>query len=672
MLTPTEKLAFIALALLSLGITFVGFMRIVKIVRRGEGRIDLRHLPRRTLDALVKTLSQRTVLASRPGTSHFHAFVAWGFFYYLLVNFGDALEGFVAGFRFMGSSLVGDLYRLGADLLSVAVLVGMSYLVYRRFIRSSPELQIREDIPLHPGARRGIYLDSAIVAGFILLHAGARFLGQSFRVAREGADPWQPFTSLVARLWTPLGEAPLATAGHVAWWAALGLILAFLPYFPYSKHLHLMAAPVNFLTGPERPSTGALSAMDLDTEAERFGPERIEHLAKPSLIDAFACIMCNRCQDVCPAYAAGTTLSPSALEINKRYEIRGQMDALARGEESHAPLLEGVIPADAVRACTSCAACVEICPVGNEPLQDIMDIRRYLTLTEGDVPPDAAPALRNIERRGDPWGNTPDDRAAWAKGMNVPTMAEKGEAKVLFWVGCSGSFDPRAQKISRSIARLLERAGVDFAILGVEESCTGDPARRMGEEFGFQMAAEQNGEVLSRYRFDRVITGCPHCFNTLKHEYRDFGVELDVVHHTQLIDEMIQTGKLTPGSEVTQAVTYHDSCYLGRYNGEYDAPRAALQNIPGLELREMPRNRNRSFCCGGGGGGAFYEPSAERSIPDLRLEEAAGVDPDVVASACPFCMTMFEGSPRKNEANVEIKDIAELLDEATRDQEDQK
>jgi len=407
-----------------------------------------------------------------------------------------------------------------------------------------------------------------------------------------------------------------------------------------------------------------MEPMTLEVEAQRFGSDRLENLPWPRLVDAFACIMCNRCQEVCPAYAAGTRLSPAALEINKRYEIREQMAPLAAGRPSRAGLLESVIPAEAVWACTSCGACVEVCPVGNEPLQDILDLRRYLTLTEGNPPPDAAATLRNIERRGNPWGYEPGERADWAAGLRLPLMAERGEADVLFWVGCSGSYDPRSRRIVQAVARLLLRAEVDYDILGSEERCTGDPARRLGEEAGFQMQVEENGATLRRYRFKRVVTTCPHCFNALGREYADFGVELDVVHHSQLIAELAAQGRLKPTKEQGRVVTYHDPCYLGRYNGEYEAPRRVLKQIAGLELREMARSRANGLCCGGGGGGVFNEVPAERPIPDIRLDEAAALSPAVVATACPFCVTLFEGSPRKDEARLEIKDIAELLDES--------
>lgn len=666
MLTLTEKILFVILALISGAWAFVGFQRMAEVIRRGEGEFDFGGLPRKTLETLFKTLTQKTVLNARLGTSLFHALVAWTFLYYFLVNAGDLLEGFLPGFRFLGTGLVGGLYRLGADLLSAAALVGVLYFLLRRFLTDAPALQIREGILLHPQARKGMRRDSLIVILFIFLHVGARFLGASFRIAAEGPDPWQPLAGAVAGLWSGVGPGILAAGEHAAFWLALGLILAFLPYFPYSKHLHLMAAPVNFLTRPERRSLGEMRAMELEFDAEKFGPSHLEELEKPLLLDSFACIMCNRCQQVCPAYEAGTILSPAALEINKRYEIKGQMKALAEGEPSRAPLTESVLLEEAVRACTTCAACVEICPVGNEPLQDILEMRRYLTLTEVNMPADQSNTLRSIERRGNPWGFSPADRTRWTEDLDqpVPVMAEKNSADVLFWVGCSGSYDPRNQKITQSITRLLQRAGVDFAILGQEESCNGDPARRMGEEFSFQMAVEANAEILASYEFETVITGCPHCFNVLKNEYAAFGVDLKVVHHSQYLAQLVANGKLKPRKDLKQIITYHDSCYLGRYNEEYDAPREVLRGIPGVELREMPRSRERGLCCGGGGGGVFYDVPHEKDIPEIRLEEAEGVNPDVVASACPFCLTMFEGAERKESADVLTRDIAELLDES--------
>lgn len=666
MLTTPEKLLFILFTLLSLGGTYLTVQRMVAVIQRGEAERSLEDLPKRALQALGETLSQRPVLRSRPTTSWFHAFVAWGFIYYFLVNFGDVLTGYVPDFHFLGTGTVGNLYRLGADLLSVAVLVGIVYFIVRRFVLNPADLQIRDNVLLHPKARTGMRRDSAIVAGFILLHVGARFLGQSFIVAREAPDAWQPFASMIAGLWQPLGEEVLILGEHAAWWTALGLILAFLPYFPSSKHLHLVMAPFNFLTKPERASMGAPSPMEFDLEADLFGSDRLEALPQSRLMDTYACIMCNRCQDVCPAYTAGTELSPSALEINKRYQIKDELGALASGQASEKPLVGGVLTEDAIWSCTTCGACVEICPVANEPMQDIIDIRRHLTLDKVELPEDGMSVLRELDGRGNPWGYAPDSRADWAEGMDVPIMAEKRTVEVLFWVGCSGSFDPRSQKITQAVARLFQRAGVDFAILGPEEQCTGDPGRRLGEEAAFQVSAEMIGETLSQYEFEYIVTACPHCFNALGREYGDYGVELEVVHHSQYLAKLHAEGRLRlPGEErMEQSITYHDSCYLGRYNDEYEAPREVLRRVPGVTLEEMPRNRNRGLCCGGGGGGVFYEMPVEEEIADIRLDEAAGVQPDVVASACPFCMTMFDGSPQKDEHGLELKDIAEVLDDA--------
>lgn len=666
MLTTAEKVAFVLVSLLSLAATGLTVRQMLALIKRGEQETELSGWPRRALEALVFTLTQRPVLRSRPTTSWFHAFVAWGFIYYFLVNFGDVLTGYLPDFQFLGQGLVGDAYRLGADLLSVAVLVGMVYFVIRRFLLSPAELSIRQQITLHPKARSGIRRDSGIVAGFILLHVGARFLGQSLLLAREGSDAWQPFASMLSGIWRPLPTSTLVVGEHVAWWIALGLILAFLPYFPRSKHLHLVVTPFNFLLKPERPSLGAPSPMEFDLEAENFGSARLETLPQSRLMDTYACIMCNRCQDVCPAYLAGTELSPSALEVNKRYEINQHLPTLAAGGESAVPLVGSVLSEDAIWSCTTCAACVEICPVGNEPMQDILDIRRHLTLDKVELPADGLSVLRELDGRGNPWGYGPDARADWAEGMDVPLLAEIGAVDVLFWVGCSGSFDPRSQRITQSVARLLQRADVDFAILGPEEICTGDPARRLGEEAAFQASVEVIGETLSQYEFNLIITACPHCFNALGKEFAQYGLELEVVHHSQYLAKLHGEGRLVlpEAARQEQSVTYHDSCYLGRYNGEYEAPRRLLRSVPGTTLREMPRNRNRGLCCGGGGGGVFYEMPVEEDIADIRLEEATSLNPDVVASACPFCMTMFDGSERAEEGSFELRDIAEVLDAA--------
>ena len=661
MLTPWEQGLFVVLAVCSLALTALAARRALVLLRDGDA-LPPALTPRRALGALFNFLSQRPVFTARPRVALFHAFVAWGFIYYGLVNVGDVLEGFLPDYRFLGHGWVAGLYRLGADLLSVGVLVGVVYLAHRRFVRRPRELTFSPKIMLHPRALAGIRRDSAIVLAFIFLHVGSRFLGQSVRIAREGWDAWQPLAATLSLLWQGLPDDALVVMEHVTWWLALGLILAFLPYFPYSKHLHLVMAPLNMALKPARPALGSPDPIPLNgdgADPSRLGAQVLTDLTWPRVLDGLACIMCNRCQDVCPAYAAGTRLSPAALEVNKRFAMKEAMAYWSRPARAPHALLEEVMPADGVWACTTCAACVEICPVANEPLQDLFEMRRALVMREGRPPTKAGQTLRNIRYAGNPWGYNPEERGDWALDLNVPLLRDVGECEVLFWPGCHGSFDPRGKEIARAVVRLLQKAGVKVAILGEEAWCTGDPARRLGDEALFQQCARRNASTFARYRFKTIVTPCPHCFNALGNEYRALGIDLNVMHHTQYLRHLVAAGKLTFGNGRTMAVTFHDPCYLGRHNGEVEAPRALLAALPGVTLREMPRHGTRSFCCGGGGGGVFFDVESDRRIPDIRLEEARALEPDTVVTACPFCMTMFEGSTLKE--GLDIRDIAEVL-----------
>jgi Fe-S oxidoreductase len=326
-----------------------------------------------------------------------------------------------------------------------------------------------------------------------------------------------------------------------------------------------------------------------------------------------------------------------------------------------------VITRDALWSCTTCRACIVECPVLIKHEDTLVDMRRYLTLTLGDIPGSGALSLQNLNRAGNPWGQPPTARDEWARGFDVPRMADTGEVDVLWWVGCAGSYDQRNQKVSQALVKLFNTAGVNYAILGQEETCNGDPARRLGDEYTFQVMARQNVETLKQYRFKRIVTACPHCFNTLTNEYPRFGGQWQVVHHSQFLNELIATGRLKLSRPLDETVTFHDSCYLGRYNAVYDAPRDVMAAIPGVNLVEMPRSREKGLCCGGGGGGMWLEVHGERRIQEMRLEEAEATHPNVVASACPFCILMFDlGSKtlKFDEKNIQLKDIAELVVEA--------
>src|SRR3990172_3085842 len=382
MLTLIEKIIFVLLALASAYAAYRSADRIIKVIKRGTGSLGTEKLAQRAVDAALIALTQRTVFKRRLLASIAHAFVVGGFTYYLLVNIGDGLQGFFPGFVFLGEGIIGNLYRLGADLLSVGVLVGMASLLVRRLAVGPKVFGYREGVLLHPKALNGIKRDSLIVGSFILFHVGSRFVGESFRIAEVKGDAWQPFASAVSGLWAGLSPDVASVVEHVAFWGALGSILLFVPYFIQSKHIHIFFAPLNYLLKPKRASIGQLEKIDFEDQSlEQFGATRLEHLTRAQIVDAYACIMCNRCQDVCPAYQTGKVLSPSALEINKRYWLNEHGVDFAAGKES-AALLEFAISTEAVWACTSCGACVEVCRVGNEPMRDILDLRRSLVLME--------------------------------------------------------------------------------------------------------------------------------------------------------------------------------------------------------------------------------------------------------------------------------------------------
>ncbi|MCH7588459.1 MAG: (Fe-S)-binding protein [Chloroflexi bacterium] len=665
MLTDPERILFLLASLATALFIVQSTHKIVKIIGRGNGKPDWNLLPRRLIGVLAKTLSFSTVFRARKLTSLMHAFVAWGFIYYLLVNFGDVLRGYIPDYEFLGSGMIGNLGRLAADFFSVLVLVGMLSLLFRRFIVRPTSLEIRQDTLLHPKARKGIRRDSLIVGAFILFHVGARLLGESFQIAITGSDIWQPFASTVARLWGFWQEGSLNLARHLSWWGALGAIMLFFPYFPRSKHLHLFMAPINFLLQPERRSMGELSALDFeDSSIEQFGAQRLEDLSWSGIMDAYACIMCNRCQDACPAYETGKVLSPAALEINKRYFINQESSRLAKGEQSSETLLDFAITPEAVWACTACGACIEVCPVGIEPMRDILEIRRHLVLTENVFPEQLQVAFRGMERAANPWNIAPDQRLNWAEGLNIPTIDQNPDADILWWVGCAPATDARAQKTASAFAKILENAGVNYAVLGTQERCTGDSARRAGNEYIFNELATQNVKTLNKLSQKRIVTTCPHCLHTLSNEYPDFGGNYEVIHHSQLIEELLDSNALKVSNDTDKdTITFHDPCYLGRQNNIVNSPRASLLNV-GLELQELPRSGVDSFCCGAGGGQMWKEEEqGESRVSAERMREIESLGVSEVAVGCPFCMIMLTDAAGSAGNTINVKDIAEIVAE---------
>ncbi|OGO28701.1 MAG: [Fe-S]-binding protein [Chloroflexi bacterium RBG_16_54_18] len=686
MLTLVEKILFTFAVFLSAYSALRVAERIIRILRRGQGKPDWRLAGERLAEILAKTITLQPTFRLRIAPSLFHALIAWGFIYYLLVNLGDTLEGFIPDYQFLGSGAVGSLYRFLADLLSVGVLIGMLVMLFRRFILKTSALTTRQDVLLHPKARSGIRRDSAIVGGFILLHVGSRFLGESIHIAKFGPDIYQPFASVVSNLWAGASQSALTIGEHLAYWLALGTILAFIPYFLYSKHIHLFFAPLNFLLKPQRRSIGELGRVNFDDESvDQFGANRLEDLGWEQLMDAYACIMCYRCQEVCPAYNTGKVLSPAAMEINKRYFLNQEGSRMADGQPSSQSLTGFAIPEEAVWACTACGACVDICPVGNEPMRDIMDIRRALVLMDNNFPDQLQTAFRGMERTTNPWNISPADRMKWAEGLRVPTIEQNPQPDILWWVGCAPATDPRAQVTAQAFARILNKSGVSYAVLGTNEQCTGDSARRAGNEFLFNELASANVEILNGLAPKRIVTTCPHCLHTLKNEYQAYGGQYTVVHHTQLINELIVAKKIrlkVPieidiSSELQNEdllikrkskihdpkskITFHDPCYLGRQNGIVIEPRQTLRLVD-VKIAEMPRHGAKSFCCGAGGAQMWKEEEAgiER-VSANRFAEAQRTGAETLAVGCPFCMIMLTDAQKAADSPMQVRDIAEIV-----------
>ncbi len=658
MLSPIEKILFVIATLASLYFTYRGVQQIIRHIASGQGKIDWSLITKRVGELILKVGLFQPVFRFRLWPSILHALIGWGLFVFLMVDLSELIYG-MTKFRLLDQGgIIGDIYRLMADIANTAIIVSIVALVIRRFVLRPAALSTRETTLLNLKARFGISRDSAIVATFIFTHNTMRMLGEAIYLADHGVhDTWQPVISTVAGWLSNVDPGVLLIGEHLAFWLSTGAVVAFLPYFPYSKHIHLFFAPLNFALKPERKSIGELSYINLDDQSiEQFGAAKMKDLGWEQIMDSYACIMCFRCQEVCPAYNTGKLLSPAALEINKRYHFNG-------GGTTDVAMTE-LISEEAVWACTSCGACVDICPVGNEPMRDILDIRRNLSMMESVFPKQLETAFKGMERNQNPWNVSQADRMKWAEGMNVPTIEQNAEPEILWWVGCAPATDARAQKTAQAFAKILNAAGVNYAVLGKNEACTGDSARRAGREDIFFGLASQNVEILNEVAPKRIVTTCPHCLHTIKNEYPAFGGNYQVIHHTQLINELVGAGKISlEVSSEQYSVTFHDPCYLGRHNKEVDAPRNALKSAGALTI-EMPRNGAKSFCCGAGGAQMWKEEEAGSArVNEMRFAEAKSTGADTVAVGCPFCLTMMNDASKADGGSIQVKDVAEIVAE---------
>ncbi|CAM3004912.1 heterodisulfide reductase-related iron-sulfur binding cluster [Paenibacillus sediminis] len=678
-------------------------------VKLGQPANLSKELKSRLRTVLAEVLGQKKLLKDRK-SGIMHVVIFYGF---IVLQFG-ALDLIWKGLSGHPIPFPGyEAFGLIQEITAVLILLAIGYAAYRRYVEKLKRL------------KRG--WKPSIVIFFIVGLMISVLFSLAFERVRDGLpySAFAPFSSLIAVPFSGMSEGAANVLFYAFWWMHLLILLSFLVYVPQSKHFHLITAPINVLLKRTEP-VGRLKKLDLENEeAEEFGVGKIEDFTQKQMIDFYACVECGRCTNVCPASSTGKILSPMHMIVKLRDHLTEKgaaltskspwMPAFAFGtsgihtmDSSAAASLHGwhsegitdieptinaqkhgwtltqdrkiedveligdVMTEEEIWACTTCRNCEDQCPVDNEHVDKIIDLRRHLVLMQGSMPQEGQRAMQNIERQGNPWGISRNDRSKWVQdidpegvlGLDVPTVKENPDFDVLFFVGSMGSYDNRSRKITKAFVRLMKEAGVNFAILGNEEKNSGDTPRRLGNEFLFQQLCQENIETFRKYNVKKIVTACPHTFNTLKNEYPEFGLEAEVLHHTELLDQLVKEGRLSPKHEVSERITYHDSCYLGRYNNVYDQPRDILRSIPGVELVEMERSRENGMCCGAGGGLMWMEEDSGKRINLARTEQALDVSPTVISSACPYCLTMLEDGTKLKEVDESVKarDIAEILE----------
>ena len=654
---------YLFLALSGVLASYLFYFRVLRLIRQGGSVARFDRPWERLTGATAIVLGQRKVLqrvSSRDRAGLAHALIFWSFLsfslsYVIFIFIGSAWQSFPetlltgTGVRVFSSFL---------DILAALLLALLAWAVLRRWVAKPRRLSF--DLTRS--------LDSTVIVGLIALLMVSTLLTHAFFVAEGGDGPEAEIYigGALGRWFTSLGmgEEVANVLQGTFWWIHLGIILGFAVYIPFSKHMHMLAAPMNAYFRSLEPS-GMLAPIDLEN-AQRFGAGRVQDFTWKQLLDGYACAVCGRCSEVCPANQTGKALSPMHIVENLKDHMLAIGHQGPRNPEhvEPMPLIGGAISEEAVWDCLSCGACMEECPVVVEHVPTIIDLRRNLVLEESKIPETGMSALLSMEQRGHPWRGTQFSRTDWADGLNILTIAEKPDAEVLFWVGCTAALEQRSQGVARSMAKVLKAAKVDFAILGEEETCTGDPARRMGNEYLFQILAQQNIETMNGYNVRKIVTICPHCFNTMKNEYPQFGGNFEVLHYSQFVDQLITKGSIKPVKMMDVTMAYHDSCFLGRHNGVYDEPRNVAKAIPGLKLVEMgSRCRERGFCCGAGGGHMWIEESQGSRVNHARTDQFLETEADTVGVSCPFCAQMMdEGIQSKGLADEKkAKDVLEIL-----------
>ncbi|AFM41847.1 Fe-S oxidoreductase [Desulfosporosinus acidiphilus SJ4] len=675
-------IVFLIMAVVAIGLFSSALKKKIGILALGAKVEDERfeNPQKRFMNFVSLVLGQKKIINEPYGIIHF--FIFWGFIFICLGELPLIFEGIFPAysFPFLGTN---PYFYMIKDILTLFVTIGLIISSIRRWVFKPAQLYRSKEAAI-------IVL---LVIGVIVtewISSGAKVALEPTKSAYALAMMYHTFANLF------MGLSPDTLVGIQTsfWWIHMVVVFSFLVYIPNSKHMHLLAVHPNTYLSSLKPLGAQIEKIDLeDEELTELGVNRIESFTWKQLLDSFACGECGRCMSNCPANISGKPLNPKHLlshqlkdHLLEKGAVMKAKGLTSTGDENAEVLAEiaendpqaaeilqksligDIVTEEEIWACTTCMSCQVQCPVANEHVNKIINMRQSLVMMDSNFPQELQTSFRNVENNANPWGVGYTERANWAADLDIPLISETENVEYLFWVGCAGSFDSRAQKVTVAIAKILKAAGVNFAILGTEEKCCGDFVRRSGNEYLFQTAAAENVEILNNYNVKKIITACPHCLNTLKNEYPEFGGNYEVIHHTQFLNQLIKDGKLVlnnTGSVEPQKIVYHDSCYLGRYQQEFDAPRSLFQMIPGVEIVEMDRHHNKSFCCGAGGGRMWLEEENHQRVNNLRVEQALEKNAEVIGANCPFCITMLEDGVKEkvdtDKQTVRVVDPAELI-----------
>ncbi len=657
-----KNIIFVLIFISAFGFLAFSLNKVIGYLKLGQKENRFDNIPKRIMNVLKIAFGQSKLLRDPvAGTVHFLIF--WGFMLFVFAVLEAIIQGFYSPFTFEFLGPIFSVITIVQDLFGILVIFAVLFALYRRFIQKVERLDV---------SKAGNF-DAAFILLLIFFVVLSMFGQNISLVAKHNFElasfEIRPISYALAKIFysnSSAAEIPF----EIFWWIHILLVFGFMNYLPYSKHFHVITSIPNVFFSKFDDKKYALKPLNLEDEnVEQYGVADVEHLTWKQMLDGYACTECGRCTAACPAASTGKSLSPRKIIVDIRRRVDEKIPLMANGIEekegiTDKTLVNDFITPEELWACTSCNACVYECPVSIEHLDSMIEMRRNLVLMESSFPQELNTVFKNLETNFSPWAFNHQDRAAWAEGMDIKTMAEDPNAEVLFWVGCAGSYDSRYQKVTKAFSNIMKEAGVNFRILGTEEKCNGDTARRLGNEYLAQMMMQENIETLNGYNVKKIVTGCPHCYNSLKNEYPQFGGNFEVQHHTEMIEELLEQNKIKLKDEsVKSKTTFHDSCYLGRYNDIYDSPRNPLKKVKGLELVEMDRNKDKGFCCGAGGGRMFLEETEGTRINVKRTEEALNTGADTIASACPFCMTMMNDGVKsfEKQEKVSVKDVAEIV-----------